>query len=121
MTRVGAILGLVLLAAGCSAAGEGDAPARKATGEEPRSAVPASDAATKDSEKEPPARDEPLLALPNVLIFPHIGTSTAETRLAMRELAVRNLIASLAGERPPACVNPQVLDGSPTRDPGPSR
>jgi glyoxylate reductase len=72
-------------------------------------------------EKEPPARDEPLLALPNVLVFPHIGTSTAETRLAMRELAVRNLIAALAGERPPACVNPQVLDGSPTRDPGPSR
>jgi glyoxylate reductase len=72
-------------------------------------------------EKEPPARDEPLLALPNVLVFPHIGTSTAETRLAMRELAVRNLIAALAGERPRACVNPQVLDGSPTRDPGPSR
>ncbi len=60
-------------------------------------------------ELEPPREDEPLLALSNVLAFPHIGTSTEETRYAMRELAVRNLLAVLAGERPPACVNPDVL------------
>jgi lactate dehydrogenase-like 2-hydroxyacid dehydrogenase len=60
-------------------------------------------------EEEPPRPDEPLLGLPNVLAFPHIGTSTLETRYAMRELAVRNLLAVLAAERPPSCVNPEVL------------
>jgi phosphoglycerate dehydrogenase-like enzyme len=60
-------------------------------------------------EHEPPRPDDPLLALPNVLVFPHIGTATHETRYAMRELAVRNLLAVLAGTRPPACVNPEAL------------
>jgi glyoxylate reductase len=60
-------------------------------------------------EQEPPRPDEPLLDLPNVLVLPHIGTATHETRYAMRELAVRNLLAGLCGERPPSCVNPEVL------------
>ncbi len=60
-------------------------------------------------EQEPPRADDPLLELPNLLVFPHIGTATVETRYAMRELAVQNLLAVLAGERPPACVNPEVL------------
>ena len=45
-------------------------------------------------ELEPPRADDPILGLPNALVFPHIGTSTAETRYAMRELAVRNLLAA---------------------------
>ncbi len=49
-------------------------------------------------EKEPPPPDEPLLTLPNVIITPHIGTATRETRSAMIELAVGNLLACLAGE-----------------------
>ena len=60
-------------------------------------------------ETEPPAPDEPLLSLPNVVCFPHIGTATTQTRRRMRELAVRNLLAGLAGETPPAVVNPEVL------------
>jgi phosphoglycerate dehydrogenase-like enzyme len=60
-------------------------------------------------EQEPPDADEPVVDLPNVLTFPHIGTATNETRYAMRELTVRNLLAALAGETPPACVNPEVL------------
>lgn len=60
-------------------------------------------------EKEPPAEDDPIFRLPNVICFPHIGTATVETRRAMRELAVENLLAVLAGERPPAPVNPEVL------------
>jgi len=60
-------------------------------------------------EVEPPAHDEPLLGLPNLVLFPHIGTATVETRRAMRSLAVDNLVAVLAGGRPPACVNPAVL------------
>jgi len=58
-------------------------------------------------EQEPPPPDEPLLALPNVIITPHIGTATRETRTAMMELAVRNLLACLAGEPCENVVNPQ--------------
>ena len=58
---------------------------------------------------EPPAVDDPIYTLPNVLCFPHIGSATEETRRAMRELAVENLLAVLAGKRPPAPVNPAVL------------
>jgi glyoxylate reductase len=60
-------------------------------------------------EEEPPRAGEPLLELPNVLVFPHIGTATRETRYAMRELAVRNLLAGVSVERPPSCVNSEVL------------
>jgi lactate dehydrogenase-like 2-hydroxyacid dehydrogenase len=36
-----------------------------------------------------------------VVLLPHMGTSTVETRVAMGECAVRNLTAALAGEVPP--------------------
>ena len=62
-------------------------------------------------ETEPPDPDDPLLSMPNVVCLPHIGTATAETRRRMRELAVRNLLAALAGETPPAVVNPEVVAG----------
>jgi lactate dehydrogenase-like 2-hydroxyacid dehydrogenase len=39
-----------------------------------------------------------------------MGTATLETRLAMAELTVSNLVAVLRGERPPACVNPEVFE-----------
>ena len=60
-------------------------------------------------EDEPPDPDEPIVRLPNVITFPHIGTATEETRKAMRGRAVDNLLAVLAGKEPPACVNPSVL------------
>ena len=60
-------------------------------------------------ESEPPDPADPIVTLPNVITFPHIGTATVETRRAMRELAVKNLLAVLAGERPPTPVNPEVL------------
>ena len=58
---------------------------------------------------EPPDPSEPLLTLPNVLVFPHMATATHETRKAMRGLAVENVLAVLAGRRPPAIVNPEAL------------
>jgi lactate dehydrogenase-like 2-hydroxyacid dehydrogenase len=64
-------------------------------------------------ETEPPDPDDPIVTLPSVLTFPHAATATSETRLAMRELAVENLLAVLSGKSPPACVNPEVLDASP--------
>ncbi len=60
-------------------------------------------------EAEPPAPDDPIYTLPNVVCFPHIGTATEETRRLMRELAVENLLAALAGKMPPAPVNPEAL------------
>ncbi|NUU02248.1 2-hydroxyacid dehydrogenase [Herbaspirillum robiniae] len=52
-------------------------------------------------EVEPLPADSPLLALPNVVALPHIGSATHETRLAMAELAVANLIAGLRDEKVP--------------------
>ena len=60
-------------------------------------------------EPEPPAADEPIVSLPNVVSFPHIGTATHETRQAMREMAVDNTIAILLRQPPRAIVNPEVL------------
>jgi phosphoglycerate dehydrogenase-like enzyme len=60
-------------------------------------------------EKEPPDPDDPLVTLPNFLGFPHMGTATRETRRAMLELSVDNLLAILQRQTPRACVNPEVL------------
>ncbi|MBY0381741.1 MAG: D-glycerate dehydrogenase [Xanthobacteraceae bacterium] len=58
--------------------------------------------------------DEPKLApglidLPNVVIVPHIASATPQTRLAMGEIAVNNIIKVLNGKVPDTCVNPEVL------------
>ncbi|CAD5108131.1 2-hydroxyacid dehydrogenase [Zestomonas carbonaria] len=58
-------------------------------------------------EKEPLA-DSPLFALPQAVTLPHIGSATHETRQAMADRAVDNLLAALAGERPRDLVNPQA-------------
>jgi len=47
-----------------------------------------------------PAVHPGLLAFENVLLVPHLGSATRETRTAMAELAVRNVVAVLAGEPP---------------------
>jgi glyoxylate reductase len=52
-----------------------------------------------------------LLDLDNVVLLPHLGSATIETRTAMGVLAAKNAIAVLKGERPPTPVNPDVLDG----------
>lgn len=49
-----------------------------------------------------------LLAMPNVVVTPHMGTATSETRLAMAMTGADNLLAALAGQRPPNLVNPEV-------------
>jgi len=49
-------------------------------------------------EVEPLPVDSPLLKLSNVVALPHIGSATHETRQAMAELAVANLVAGLRGE-----------------------
>lgn len=56
-----------------------------------------------------PRLAEGLAALPNVVITPHTGSATQTARDGMAELAARNLMAMLAGETPPTCLNPDVL------------
>ena len=50
-------------------------------------------------EREPQVH-EALLSLENVVLSPHLGSSTIETRVAMADLAARNVIAVLSGESP---------------------
>lgn len=47
-----------------------------------------------------PAVHPGLLALENVVLAPHLGSATTETRTAMADLAVRNVLAVLNGEPP---------------------
>ncbi|MFC3040766.1 2-hydroxyacid dehydrogenase [Virgibacillus xinjiangensis] len=59
--------------------------------------------------EEPLDAKSPLLRLKNIVTLPHIGSATEETRDKMAELAVRNLITGLKGERPPCLINNEVL------------
>ena len=51
-----------------------------------------------------PVISSPLLTMPNVVLLPHIGSATLETRTAMALLAIENAI--------------DVLQGKPARTPG---
>jgi lactate dehydrogenase-like 2-hydroxyacid dehydrogenase len=58
-------------------------------------------------EREPQV--EPLLLqLDNVVLAPHIGSASVETRLKMSMLAAENCAAALAGRRPPNLLNASV-------------
>ena len=50
-----------------------------------------------------------FLELDNVALTPHIGSSSAATRMAMAMTAADNLIAALSGHPPPNLLNPEVL------------
>ena len=57
--------------------------------------------------------NEPLLApgltaLENVVLMPHVGSATVETRARMARMAAENLLSALRGERPAHAVNPEV-------------
>ncbi|MEK7450143.1 MAG: D-glycerate dehydrogenase [Planctomycetota bacterium] len=53
-----------------------------------------------------PAIHPGLLKLNNVVLLPHLGSATTETRNKMAGLAAENLIAGLGGKKPPNLVNP---------------
>lgn len=52
-----------------------------------------------------PSITKELKSLRNVVLTPHIGNATIETRDAMAELAVRNILSVLKGENPLTPVN----------------
>ena len=56
-----------------------------------------------DPEPLPPGH--PLLAAPNLLVLPHVGSATHAARGKMAELAVGNLLAGLEGRRLPHQAN----------------
>lgn len=56
-----------------------------------------------DVEPLPPTH--PLLALDTVIVQPHAGSATVETRRAMAKLAIRNLEDGLRGKRPKTALN----------------
>lgn len=60
------------------------------------------------TEPEPLPLDHPLFTLDNILIMPHIASSSKVARDKMSWIAAKNLIAGLKGEHLPNCVNPQV-------------
>ena len=58
----------------------------------------------KDTKVEPP-----LIGMKNVVLTPHIGSASRETRLRMAMMAAENLLAGLRGKRPLNLVNKEVL------------
>ena len=51
-----------------------------------------------------------LLACPNAVLAPHIGSATIETRLKITRMAAENAVEALAGRRPPNLLNPDLWD-----------
>lgn len=68
-------------------------------------------AAGLDVYEDEPDVDPALLELDNVVLLPHVGSATEETRDAMGLLAATNLLDALEGRRPKHLVNPEVLGG----------
>jgi glyoxylate reductase len=50
-----------------------------------------------------------LLAMPNVVLTPHLGSGVLELREGMAHVVVDNTIALIEGRPPVSCLNPQVL------------
>ncbi len=59
-------------------------------------------------EREPEVEPR-LLELDNVVVIPHLGSATFDTRDAMGMLAVDNVFAALDGVRPPTLLNPDAM------------
>ena len=60
------------------------------------------------TDPEPICANDPLLTLENLVVVPHLGSSTVTTRTRMAMLAAKNLMAGLRGEPLPHCANPEV-------------
>jgi glyoxylate reductase len=59
-------------------------------------------------EREPIVEEE-LIELKNVVLLPHLGSASEETREKMAEVAVESVVLTLNGQIPRNLVNPEVL------------
>jgi lactate dehydrogenase-like 2-hydroxyacid dehydrogenase len=57
---------------------------------------------------EPVSADNPLLRMDNVVLTPHLGSASVETRTTMAVIAAQNIEAALKGETPPNLVNKEL-------------
>lgn len=55
-----------------------------------------------------PHVDGRLLKLPNVVLTPHIGANTVETRVKMAQACQARILDAMAGRRPANVVNPEI-------------
>ena len=55
-----------------------------------------------------PRVDPALLAMPNVVLTPHLGSAVTELREAMANVVVDNILAVLDGRQPPNCWNKEI-------------
>lgn len=58
-------------------------------------------------EYEPKVTKE-LFSLKNVILTPHVGSASFETRSKMAKMVAKNVLAALDGVIPPNCVNPEA-------------
>ncbi len=56
-----------------------------------------------------PKVDKRLRTMSNVVLTPHLGSATPETREQMANIVVDNILALLGGHKLPNCVNPEVF------------
>jgi D-3-phosphoglycerate dehydrogenase len=61
-------------------------------------------------EKEPFEADNPLFALDNVVLSPHIAGMTYECRKTVIEMAFQNIIDIAGGKKPEGLINPEVMN-----------
>ena len=80
------------------------------------------------TEQEPPAKDNPLRTMENVILTPHTASASTRMRQETRRRAAREVALALSGRWPLSCVNPHVLPRSPLKrwqpysmDRGPNR
>ena len=51
-------------------------------------------------ETEPINKNHPFLKLENIVLAPHVGSSTKETRVKMAKITIKNLILGMKGKKP---------------------
>ncbi|HEX9017480.1 MAG TPA: C-terminal binding protein [Chloroflexota bacterium] len=61
-------------------------------------------------EKEPPARDDPLLKMSNVIVSPHSGFFSEQSIFDLHSRQAQQVAAALEGRRPDNLLNPAVLE-----------
>lgn len=67
-------------------------------------------AAGLDVFEEEPVIYPPLLEMDNVVMLPHLGSATVNTRVRMAEMVSSDVLNYLQGKEVENCVNPSVLD-----------